>query len=141
MTPSSLACDASSVGMGAVIFHTLSNGTEKVVAYASHKLSPAEKKYAQIQRKALSIVYGVQKFRQYLLGRKFCLLTDHKPLLTIFNPEKGMISSRLRCWAIILSAYTYEVKYKPSDQHGLKVVIPKKYYSSVLKLYMKDTRG
>jgi len=119
--PLSLACDASSVGVGAVIFHTLPNGTEKVVAYASRKLSPAEKKYAQIQREALSIVYGVQKFRQYLLGRKFCLLTDHKPLLTIFNPEKGipeMISSRLQRWAIILSAYTYEVKYKPSDQHG-----------------------
>ena len=92
-----------------------------MVAYASRKLSPAEKKYAQIQREALSIVYGVQKFRQYLLGRKFCLLTDHKPLLTVFHPEKGipeMISSRLQRWAIILSAYTYEVKHKPSEQHG-----------------------
>ena len=45
----SLACDASSVDVGAVIFHTLPDGTEKVVAYASCKLSPAEKKYAQIQ--------------------------------------------------------------------------------------------
>ena len=119
--PVSLACDASSVGVGAVIFHTLADGSEKVVAYASRKLSPAEKKYAQIQREALSIVYGVQKFRQYLLGRKFCLLTDHKPLLTVFHPEKGipeMISSRLQRWAIILSAYTYEVKHKPSEQHG-----------------------
>ena len=107
--------------MGVVIFHTLPDGTEKVVAYASRKLSPAEKKYAQIQREALSIVYGVQKFRQYLLGRKFCLLTDHKPLLSVFHPEKEipeMISSRLQRWAIILSAYTYEVKHKPSEQHG-----------------------
>ena len=44
----SLACDASSIGVSAVIFHTLSNGIEKVVTYASHKLSLAEKKYAQI---------------------------------------------------------------------------------------------
>ena len=42
--PLSLACDASSVGVGTVIFHTLPNVTEKVVAYASRKLSPAEKK-------------------------------------------------------------------------------------------------
>ena len=88
--PVNLACDASSVGVGAVIFHTLPDGTEKVVAYASSKLSPAKKKYAQIQREALSIVYGVQKFRQYLLGCKFCLLTDHKPLLSVFHPEKGI---------------------------------------------------
>ena len=72
--PVSLACDAITVGVGAVIFHTLPNKTEKVVAYASHKLSPAEKKYAQIQRKALSIVYRVQNFCQYLLRQKnlFC---------------------------------------------------------------------
>ena len=97
------------VCVGAVIFHTISNGTEKVhvEAYASRKLSPAEKKYAQIQREALSIVYDVQKFHQYLLERKFYLLTNHKPLLTMFHPEKGipeMISSRLQCWAILLSA-------------------------------------
>ena len=119
--PVSLGCDASSVGVGTVIFHTLPDGTKKVVAYASRKLGPPEKKYTQIQREALSIVYRVQKFHQYLLGRKFCLLTDHKPLLTVFHPEKGipkMISSRLQCWAIILSAYTYEVKHKPSEQHG-----------------------
>ena len=119
--PVSLACDASSVGVGAVIFHTLPNGTEKVVAYASRMLSPAEKKHAQIQCEALSIVYGVKKFRQYLLGRKFCLLTDHKPLFSVFLPEKGipkMISSRLQSWAIILSAYTYKLKHKPSEQYG-----------------------
>ena len=90
------------------------------MAYASHKLSLAEK-YAQIQREALSIVYGVQKFRQYLLGRKFCLLTDRKPLITTFNPTKGipeMISNRLQHWAIILSAYKYVVKHKPLNQHG-----------------------
>lgn len=58
-------CDASSVGIGAAIFHTLHEGTEKVVAYTFHKLSPAAKKHAQIQREALYIVYGVQKFCQY----------------------------------------------------------------------------
>ena len=47
--PVSVACDASSVGVGTVIFHTLPDGTEKVVANASCKLSPAEKKYVQIQ--------------------------------------------------------------------------------------------
>ena len=119
--PVSIACDASQVGIGAVLFHTLLDNTEKPIAYASRKLSKAEKNYAQIQREALAIVYGIQKFRQYLLGRKFHLITDHKPLLTIFHPSKGIpetAASRLQRWAIILSAYEYDVQYKPSGKHA-----------------------
>ena len=99
--PLSIACDASQVGIGAVLFHTLPDNVEKPIAYASRKLSKAEKSYTQMQKEALAIVYGIQKFRQYLLGRKFNLITDHKPLLTIFHPAKGIpetAASRLQRW-------------------------------------------
>ena len=87
------------IGVGAVIFHTQSDGKEKVMAYASSKPSQAENNYAQIQKGALSIIYGVQKFREYLMERTFCLNTDHTLLLTIFHPAKGipeMAVSRLQ---------------------------------------------
>ena len=118
--PLSIACDASQVGIRAFPFHTLPDKVEKPIAYASRKLSKAEKNYAQIQKEALAIVYGIQKFRQCLLGRKFNLITDHKPLLTIFNPAKGIpetAASQPQRWAIILSAYDFVVQYKPTTKH------------------------
>ena len=77
-----LSCDASAYGIGAVLQQPDSNGKLKPVHFVSRSLTKAEKNYAQIEREALSIVFGVQKFRQYLLGRTFILETDHNRLLS-----------------------------------------------------------
>ena len=119
--PLGLACDASSVGVGAVLFHKYSDGSERSIAYTSKSLTSAEKNYTQIEHEALSIIFGVRKFHQFFYGRQFLLLTDHKPLLTIFGQKKGiptMAASRLKWWAIILSAYTYTISYKHTKEHG-----------------------
>jgi len=68
------------------------NGKEQPVAYTSRTLSQAERNYAQLEREALAIIFGVKKFNQYLYGRQFTLVTDHQPLCKLFG-HKGSSST------------------------------------------------
>ncbi|UYV73747.1 hypothetical protein LAZ67_11000696, partial [Cordylochernes scorpioides] len=118
--PLCLATDASQIGVGAVLSHII-EGQERPIMFASRTLSEAEQNYSQIEKEALAIIYGVTKFHQFIYGRKFILITDHKPLVTILGSRSGiptLSTSRLERWALILSAYTYDIKFRRTQDHG-----------------------
>ena len=82
--------------------------------YLSRKLTKAEMNYSNIEREALAIVWATQRARQFLLGRKFLLKSDHRPLEFIFNPRKElpkMTSARIVRWAIRLMAFDFDILY------------------------------
>ena len=113
--------DASSVGLGAVISHEMSVGFHRLVAFAPRTLSSAEKNYAQIEKEALALVFRVKKFHEYLYGRHFTLVTDHKPLLAILRPKKAvptLAAVRMQRWALILTAYDYELEFRVTQDHA-----------------------
>ena len=119
--PITMAGDASAYGIGSVISHIFPDGSEKPIAFASRTLSTSEKNYCQLEKEALSLVFGVKKFHQYLYGRKFTLITDHKPLLAILGPKKGippLAAARLQRWSILLSAYRYDIQFKSTSAHA-----------------------
>lgn len=64
---------------------------------------------------------GVRKFYAYLYGHTFTLVTDHKPLLAIFNPGKATSTTtgaRLQRYAMYLSGFQYSIRYKNTKAHG-----------------------
>lgn len=89
-----LACDASGYGVGAVISHQMSDGLEKHIEYASHILSKLELNYSQIEKETLGIIFGVQKFRDYLCGQYFL---DHQPLIKFLGPKTGLYYFTIKC--------------------------------------------
>ena len=102
--------DASLNAIGGV----LSQGTigqDLPIAYASRTLNKAERNYSTIERELLGIIWTVQHFRPYLFGRKFRILTDHRPLVYLFSVSNP--SSRLMRFRLKLEEYEYEIQYKP----------------------------
>ena len=72
---STIQVDASGRGLGAVL---LQEGIP--IAYASKSLTDTEKRYANIERELLAVVFGAERFRTYVYGKHFVVEGDHKPL-------------------------------------------------------------
>ena len=102
---------ASPVGLGAVLTQ------DGRVIYASKALSSVERCYSQFEREALAITWGCHHFRMYLLGSHFKVITDHKPLLPIFNRPTSQALARIDNWRLKLQSFDFEVFFSRGDQN------------------------
>ena len=105
--PLIIECDASLYGVGA-------------------RLTNPEKRYSQLDKEALSVLFRVKKFHLYLYGKHFVIRSDHQPLLNEAKAIPPMASVHLQRWALTLSAYEYTFEYKPGKElaHLVACLIP-----------------
>lgn len=105
-----LHTDASSHGVGGILFQRQSDDTLKPVAYFSKQNSTAEQKYHSYELEAMAVVLSIRKFRVYLLGRHFTVVTDCQALSATWT-KKDMLP-RIGRWWLELQDYDFTVQYK-----------------------------
>ena len=101
--------DASAYGVGAVLSQVL-DGQERPIAYASKTLTKSQRNYTVTERECLGVLFGVEKFRPYVEGTHFQVVTDHSSLLWLRNLKDPV--GRLCRWAIKLSQYDFDISHR-----------------------------
>ena len=109
-TTSILQCDASQKGLGAWIRQIDSNGKERIVAMASKSLTDTESRYSNIERECLAVMFGLEKFEYYLLGRHTLVETDHSQLEQIF--KKNIVEAPARLQRLLLRCMKFDIKVR-----------------------------
>ena len=95
--PFCVQTDASESVLGVVVTQT-QGGQERVIAYTSRVLSEAERNYSTTEKECLAVVWGIRKFRYYLEGYHFTVITDHSSLKWLHNLRNP--TGRLARWAL-----------------------------------------
>ncbi|XP_043659792.1 uncharacterized protein K02A2.6-like [Drosophila teissieri] len=108
--------DASPVALGAVLLQFNNDHEPKIIEFASRSLTDVEKRYSQTEKESLALVWAVERYYFYLLGLEFELVTDHKPLETIFKPTSKP-PARIERWLLRLQAYKFKVIYKSGKEN------------------------
>ena len=83
------------------------------IVFASKSLTGAEQRYSNIKCEALGILHGLEKSHHYCFGREVLVITDHKPLVSIFKNDIATLSQRIQCILLKIYPYRVQVLYKP----------------------------
>lgn len=98
--------DASPVGIAGILTQN-----DRAIVYASRSLTSVESRYSQTEREALAVVWACERFNVYINGAPITVVTDHQPLLNIWNKPNPK-SLRVLRWGLRLQPYAIDLQYK-----------------------------
>ena len=113
--PFILQCDASKLGVGAVLAQLDNNGDEAPIAYFSKKLNAAQSNYSVTEQECLAVILSLKKFRPYIEGQDFTVITDHASLKWLMKQTD--LSGRLARWALKLQGYRFEILHRKGSEN------------------------
>lgn len=112
--------DASMSGLGAVLLQYDSNNEPHVIAFASRTLSEAERKYSTIEKEALAISFAALRWKIFLWGRNFEVVTDHKSLVSIFNKKDTFdVNFRIGRFLTNLLPFRFSIRYRKGSENSI----------------------
>ena len=128
-TPLVVETDASDIAIGASL-----SQSGRPVAFFSRTLTASEKHHSAIEKEAYAIVEAIRKWRHYLLGRHFKLVTDQRSVAFMYGDhQKGKIKNdKIERWKIELSAYSYDVIYRPGTDNRVADTLSRNLCANVV---------
>ena len=112
-----VSADASAYGLGAVLQQEQLDGSLRPIVYISRAMTECEQRYAQIEKEALALTWACERLNQYLLGSKFLLETDHKPLVPLLSTKNlEELPIRIQRFRLRMMRYQYDIKHVPGKE-------------------------
>lgn len=141
----SVMADASPYALGAVLLQTNDANDTRVVCFASKSLTDTERRYCQTEKEALALVWSVERFQTFLIGREFNLLTDCKALTFLFSPTSRPCA-RIERWVLRLQGFQYKVLHVSGSLNIADVLsrlstLPPKPFDEGEELMVREVAG
>ena len=115
--PFVLITDASQLCCGAVLMQTDCDGVQYICAASSKTFTETQQRWSTIERECYGIVFGLEKFRYFLIGRQFIIKTDHKPLTYI--DKTNIKNAKVERWYQLMAQYNFVCQYIPGAENQL----------------------
>ena len=108
--PYKLYTDACDYAVGAILVQNDEHGVERPIHYVSKTLHGSERRWSTIEKEAFAVIHALKKLRPYLCGAEFVILTDHKPLKSLFLGE--VRNTKIQRWAALIAEYGAPIEYR-----------------------------